>query len=64
MSAQQCNSGTVEDEIHFWFNCQKYTAEQRRKMQENLELMRDETLTLENLLTGKRYHHLWLLQNS
>ena len=44
---QQCSSGTVEDENHFLFKCQKY-QEQRRKMQEILELMHHEPLTLEN----------------
>ena len=50
---------------HFLFNCQKY-KEQRRKMQESLELMRNKALTLENLFDWKKFrdHHLWLLQNS
>ena len=42
---QQCSSGTVEDETHFLFKCQKY-QEQRRKMQETLKPMRNEPLTL------------------
>ncbi len=38
---QQCSSGTVEDETHFLFKCQEY---QGRKIQETLELMRNEPL--------------------
>ncbi len=49
---QQCSSGTVEDETHFLFKCQKY-QQQRRKMLETLEPMRNEPLTLENLFEWK-----------